>query len=98
MLLARMGLALDLPPRPVRGELMNGFRELHVARLALIKDRTAAGNRADTAAIGLIRNGAAEAVHANKWQTQHRYMQVEAFARIDTEEIDPILGITTKAA
>lgn len=58
MLLARMGLALDLPPRPVRGELMNALRELHVARLALIKDRTAAGNRADTAAIGLIRRQA----------------------------------------
>mgnify|MGYP006273478113 FL=1 len=27
-----------------------------------------------------------------------RYMVVEAVARIDTEEIDPILGITTKAA
>lgn len=40
MLLARMGLALDLPPRPVRGELVNELRELHVARLALIKDRT----------------------------------------------------------
>ncbi len=58
MLLARMGLALDLPPRPVRGELMNELRELHVARLALIKDRTAAGNRADTAAISLIRRQA----------------------------------------
>ena len=58
MLLARMGLALDLAPRPVRGELMNELRELHVARLALIKDRTAAGNRADRAAIGLIRRQA----------------------------------------
>jgi len=58
MLLARMGLALDLPPRPVRGELMNEFRELHVARLALIKDRTATGNRANTAAISLIRRQA----------------------------------------
>ena len=58
MLLARMGLALDLPPRPVRGGLMNELRELHVARLALIKDRTAAGNRVDTAAIGLIRRQA----------------------------------------
>ena len=58
MLLARMGLALDLPPRPVRGELMNELRELHVARLALIKDRTATGNRADTATIGLIRRQA----------------------------------------
>ena len=30
--------------------------------------------------------------------TSSRYMMVEAFARIDTEEIDPILSITTKAA
>jgi transposase len=37
MLLARMGLALDLPPRPVGDELLNALRELHVARLALIK-------------------------------------------------------------
>ncbi len=31
-------------------------------------------------------------------QTSCRYMMVEALARIDAEEIDPILGITTKAA
>nr|WP_277749269.1 transposase [Sinirhodobacter populi] len=34
----------------------------------------------------------------DEWQTSSRYMMVEAFARIDTKEIDPILGITTKAA
>jgi hypothetical protein len=34
----------------------------------------------------------------DEWQTSRRSMMVEAFARIDTEEIDPILGITTKAA
>ena len=43
-------------------------------------------------------DSAAEAVHANKWQTPHRYMMVEAFARIVAEEIDPILGVTPKAA
>jgi transposase-like protein len=32
------------------------------------------------------------------WQTQNRYMQVEAFARINVEEVDPILSITSKAA
>lgn len=32
------------------------------------------------------------------WQTSSRYMMVKAFARIDTEEIDPIPSITTKAA
>ena len=49
MLLARMGLALDLPSRPVRGDMMNNLREIHVARLALVKERTAASNRASAA-------------------------------------------------
>ena len=34
----------------------------------------------------------------DEWQTASRYMMVEAFAQIDTEEVDPILRITTKAA
>ena len=34
----------------------------------------------------------------DEWQTQNRYMQVEAFASIDVEEVDPILSITSKAA
>ncbi len=34
----------------------------------------------------------------DEWQTQKRYMQVEAFAQIDEEETDPILSITTQAA
>jgi len=31
----------------------------------------------------------------DEWETQHRYMQVEAFSKIDTAEVDPILSITT---
>lgn len=34
----------------------------------------------------------------DEWATQHRYMQVEAFSKIDTGEVDPILSITTEAA
>ena len=34
----------------------------------------------------------------DEWQTQHRYMQVEAFAQIDAAQADPILSITTEAA
>ena len=34
----------------------------------------------------------------DEWQTSSRYMMVEAFARIDTGEIDPSLSINTKAA
>lgn len=34
----------------------------------------------------------------DEWQTQHRYMQVKAFAQIDAAEADPVLSITTEAA
>ncbi len=34
----------------------------------------------------------------DEWQTQHRYMQLEAMAQIDTVAVDPILSITTEAA
>lgn len=32
------------------------------------------------------------------WQSQHRYIIVEAFSQIDTAQIDPLLSITTQAA
>lgn len=34
----------------------------------------------------------------DEWATQHRYMQVEAFSKIDTGDVDPILSIMTEAA
>ncbi|SFC45781.1 Transposase (or an inactivated derivative) [Tropicimonas isoalkanivorans] len=34
----------------------------------------------------------------DEWQTQHRYMQVEAFAQIDAADTDPLLSLTTSAA
>ena len=34
----------------------------------------------------------------DEWQTQNRYMQVEAFDQIDKEEVDPILTLIAKAA
>ena len=49
MLLARMGAVLDLPSSAVRSETLHELRELHVARTGLIKDRTAARNRASIA-------------------------------------------------
>lgn len=32
------------------------------------------------------------------WQSQHRYMMVEAFSQIDTARIDPLPSMTTQAA
>lgn len=48
-MLAHMGSTLALEPTPVRSKSMREISELHVARVALIKDRTACRNRLDTA-------------------------------------------------
>jgi putative transposase len=32
------------------------------------------------------------------WQSQHRYMQIEACRQIDADQIDPLLSIATPAA
>ena len=34
----------------------------------------------------------------DEWQTQHHYMQVEAFSQINAAQTNPILSILTQAA
>lgn len=53
-LLARMGEALALPPRPCVSQTIAELKELHLARAALIKDRTAAKNRAKAITLPLL--------------------------------------------
>jgi transposase len=54
-MLARMGALLSLEPRPVRNAILNDLKDLHLARQALLKDRTAAKNRTRTISLALIR-------------------------------------------
>lgn len=54
-MLARMGALLGLEPRPVRTAILNDLKDLHLAREALVKDRTAARNRAKSITLALIR-------------------------------------------
>ncbi len=54
-LLAKMGAALELAPKPARPETLNQLNELITARRALIKDRTAAKNRAKGVSLALLR-------------------------------------------
>jgi len=44
-MLARMGALLELPSRPIASNALDAMKELQVARLGLVKDRTAANNR-----------------------------------------------------
>jgi transposase len=48
-MLARMGAVLELDAKPVRSEIMHEVQELHIARIALNKDRTVCRNRLEAA-------------------------------------------------
>ncbi len=54
-MLAKMGAALQLTPKPINAENLYDLRELLSARRALIKDRTAAKARSATATHSVIR-------------------------------------------
>lgn len=66
-LLARLGVALEPPVRPAPSQSLSDLRELHVARAALVKDRTAAKNREKTLVNALLRR-----------QLRQRLKQIEA--------------------
>jgi transposase len=53
-MLARMGEVLEIEPRPCVSEAIAELKELHLARAALIKDRTAAKNRAKAITLPLL--------------------------------------------
>lgn len=54
-MLARMGAVLGLEARPVRSAILNTLKDLHLARDALVKDRTAARNRAKVITLALLK-------------------------------------------
>lgn len=74
-MLARMGAVLGLEATPVKTDELHEIKELHVARVALIKDRTACRNR-----IGMARNKIVLA------QLRARLRQIDTqIAQIDKE-------------
>lgn len=54
-MLARMGAMLQLQARPPRSETILELKELHLARQALVKDRTAARNRGKVLVLPLLK-------------------------------------------
>ncbi|MHA6721190.1 IS110 family transposase [Sphingomonas sp. RS6] len=59
-MLARMGALLALPVRPITSQVIDEMKELHIARLALVKDRTAARNREHACRAPLLKRHAAQ--------------------------------------
>ena len=54
-MLARMGALLALEARPVRSPILNDLKDLHMAREALVKNRTAAKNRAKALTLPILK-------------------------------------------
>lgn len=54
-MLARMGSLLAIAPRLPRNPLLNELKDLHMARTALVKDKTAAKNRAKSLSLPLLK-------------------------------------------
>jgi transposase len=86
-MLARMGALLSLEPRPVRSAVLNDLKDLHLAREALVKDRTAARNRAKSISLALIKRH-------NEARLRQIGQQLEAVDMAINELIgaDPILS------
>lgn len=59
-MLARMGALLTPPVRPITSQTIDDMKELHIARLALVKDRTAAKNRDHASRSLLLKRHAAQ--------------------------------------
>lgn len=55
-----MGAVLDLEARPARNPILGDLKDLHVAREALAKNRTAARNRAKNLTLAILKRHNAE--------------------------------------
>jgi len=67
-LLARMGALLELDVRPIHSNILAELKELRIAREALIKDRTAAKNRAKIRTLPLLKQQNAQRLDEIKLQ------------------------------
>ncbi|KAA5606849.1 IS110 family transposase [Roseospira marina] len=83
-LLARMGALLTLEPRSPQTEGIADLKQLHIAREALVKDRTAAKNRAKSLRIALLKRQSAERL--KHIERQLAAVEAEIESRIQADE------------
>jgi transposase len=83
-MLARMGVALALAVRPVSSEMLSELNELHLARKALVKDRTAAKNRAKILSLSLLKQQNTQ--RCKQIDTQITAIETEIQERIAEDE------------
>ena len=84
-MLARMGALLDLEARPVRNSLLNDLKDLHMAREALVKSRTAAKNRAKTISLPILKRHNVEQLRQIARQMAAIEIEIMALIKADPD-------------
>ncbi len=82
-MLARMGSLLELEARPVRSPILNDLKDLHMAREALVKNRTAAKNRSKNLTLAILKRHNAEQLR--QIERQIAAIETEIMALIETQ-------------
>lgn len=84
-MLARMGALLDLEARPVRSPILNELKDLHMAREALVKNRTAAKNRAKTLTLAILKRHNGEQLRQIERQIAAIETEITAIIKADPD-------------
>lgn len=78
-----MGALLELEARPARSPILNDLKDLHMARQALVKSRTAAKNRAKKLTLPILKRHNAEQLR--QIERQIGAIETESMALVKTD-------------
>lgn len=84
-MLARMGALLELKARPARSPILNDLKDLHMARQALVKNRTAARNRAKMITLALLKRHNAAQLRQIERQMAALEAEIKALIKADPD-------------
>jgi transposase len=84
-MLARMGALLNLEARPVRSQILSDLKDLHMAREALVKNRTAAKNRAKNLFLPILKRHNAEQLRQIERQIAAIEAEIMALIKADPD-------------
>jgi transposase len=84
-MLARMGALLELEARPAPSPLLNDLKDLHMAREALVKNRTAARNRAKNLTLAVLKRHNAEQLRQIERQMATIEREIMALVNADPD-------------
>lgn len=85
VMLARMGALLAVELRPARSKILDQLKELHIARAALVTDRTAAKNRAKALTLAVLKRQNVERLSQIERQLAAVEAEIEALIKAEPD-------------